>query len=673
MAGLDNLNEQQGYAATYYGKHLMVIAGAGTGKTRTIIARASYLIRKGVPGRRILILSFTRKSSREIVERIKSQLNSGAVDGLSGRTFHSWCMDMIKNNPTVFKQHDYTVVDEDDRIAAFKLICGKNFKDKEHRTVKPESIVEVYSYAVNAMCPLSEAMRVKLYDNAPKEDESAQKSIELNKPLYADVIKKYIEYKLERRYIDYDDILSIVAKGLKANDKARDFISSKYNHILVDEVQDTNPLQYYLLSNFHQNCHLFCVGDDAQSIYAFRGADFKTMHNFTKIVPDSKLCHLTKNYRSTQPILDFANWLLSSSRLDYGKNLEAIRGNGIKPYLIHWDSEQQEANDIVDKIQSSIAEKGYSYSDNMVLSRSLFGLKRVEAVCIERKIPYVVYGGTGLMQSRHVRDVVAPLRIVSNPKDEIAWMRFLQLWKGIGDVTATKVINCILEAKDLKECVEMLNTMHMQKEIATTLANIADLQYDPATAILKALQVMEPRMKELYGDEWDWRKEDFKVLREVAMDTGGISEFVAEYVIDPKLETTHKEGEIPDDCVILTTIHSAKGLEAKACYLVNVSTFSYPTRRAIANGEESVEEERRCLYVAVTRAKDELYIYRDVHSIHATGQYANDDENMYFLNGLPESLVQTEVLGDFNWTIDDSAGYSGDQIDDSVNDDFDFT
>ena len=312
MAGLDNLNEQQGYAATYDGKHLMVIAGAGTGKTRTIIARASYLIRKGVPGRRILILSFTRKSSREIVERIKSQLNSGAVNGLSGRTSHSWCMDMIKNNPTVFKQHDYTVVDEDDRIAAFKLICGKNFKDKEHRTVKPESIVEVYSYAVNAMCPLSEAMRVKLYDNAPKEDESAQKSIELNKPLYADVIKKYIEYKLERRYIDYDDILSIVAKGLKANDKARDFISSKYDHILVDEVQDTNPLQYYLLSNFYQNCHLFCVGDDAQSIYAFRGADFKTMHNFTKIVPDSKLCQLSKNYRYTQPIHELANWLLSS-------------------------------------------------------------------------------------------------------------------------------------------------------------------------------------------------------------------------------------------------------------------------------------------------------------------------------------------------------------------------
>ena len=140
-----------------------------------------------------------------------------------------------------------------------------------------------------------------------------------------------------------------MAKGLKANDKARDFISSKYDHILVDEVQDTNPLQYYLLSNFYQNCHLFCVGDDAQSIYAFRGADFKTMHNFTKIVPESKLCHLTKNYRSTQPILDFANWLLSSSRLDYGKNLEAVRGNGIKPYLIHWDSEQQEANDIVQR------------------------------------------------------------------------------------------------------------------------------------------------------------------------------------------------------------------------------------------------------------------------------------------------------------------------------------
>lgn len=673
MAGLDKLNEQQGYAATYDGKHLMVIAGAGTGKTRTIIARASYLIRKGVPGRRILILSFTRKSSKEIVERIKSEITSGAADGLSGRTFHSWCMDIIKKNPTVFKQHDYTVIDEDDSVNAFKLICGKNFKNKEHKTVKPELIAEVYSYAVNAMCPLSEAMRVKLYDNAPSEDESVVKSIELNKPLYAEIIKKYIAYKSERRYMDYDDILSIVAKGLKSNDKAKDFISSKYDHILVDEVQDTNPLQYHLLSSFYDNCHLFCVGDDAQSIYAFRGADFKTMHNFDKIVPNAEIFRLTKNYRSTQPILDISNWLLSQSKLEYGKELESVRGDGLKPYLIHWDTEQEEANSIADKIQESVADKGYGYSDNMVLSRSLFGLKRIEAVCIERKIPYVVYGGTGLMQSRHVRDVIAPLRIVSNPRDEIAWMRYLQLWRGIGETTAAKVINKLLDADSLKGCIDMLATMKMQKEIYDTLYSISDLQYDPSTAIVKALKVMEPRLRDIYGEEWGWRKEDFNVLKDVALDAGGISEFVSEYVIDPKLETTHKEGEILEDCVTLTTIHSAKGLEAKVCYIVNVSTFSFPTRRAIANGDDAVEEERRCLYVAMTRAKDELYIYRNVHSIHAIGQFNDQDDSMYFLNGLPDSLVQSEVIGNLDWIAEDRGKYQGEQIDESVNEDFDFS
>lgn len=317
---MENLNEQQRAAVEFSGKHLLVMAGAGTGKTRTIIARAQHLIQQGVAPHRILILSFTRKSAREIVERIKLDIGGLSAEGLRGQTFHSWCMDIIMNNPKVFMHHEYTLLDEDDRESCIKLLCGKGLKDKENHVVKPTNVLEIYSYAVNARCSLSEAMRLKLYDNASRNDTEVNKSIEINKPVYEEVIRRYLSYKTVHKYMDYDDILNVVAKGLEKNEKAREFITARYDHILVDEMQDTNPLQYQLLSAFYEKCHLFCVGDDAQSIYAFRGADFKTMHRFTQIVPNASRMDLIVNYRSTQGILNLSNWILNQSPLNYKKN-----------------------------------------------------------------------------------------------------------------------------------------------------------------------------------------------------------------------------------------------------------------------------------------------------------------------------------------------------------------
>ena len=400
---IEELNEQQQRAVEYNGKHLLVVAGAGTGKTRTIIARAKYLIQHGVPANRILILSFTRKSAREIVERIKNEIGGMTIDGLRGQTFHSWCMDIIMNNPKVFMHHEYTLLDEDDRESCMKLLCGKKFKDKENHAINPNSVIDVYSYAINACCKLSDAIRMKIYDNAAPNDIKVNNSIELNRPVYEEVIKRYIAYKTVHKYMDYDDILNVVAKGLKKNEEARKFIALRYDHILVDEMQDTNPLQYELLSSFYETSHLFCVGDDAQSIYAFRGADFKTMHRFTEVVPDSERIDLTINYRSTQEILDLSNWVLSKSSLNYQKKLVAARGNGKKPLFITCDNEWDEADDVTKKILHSGPEKGAKWEDNMVLSRSLYGLRTVESQCIAKHSPYIIFGGTTLMQSKHVR------------------------------------------------------------------------------------------------------------------------------------------------------------------------------------------------------------------------------------------------------------------------------
>lgn len=610
------LNDEQLNAIEFKGKHLLVLAGAGTGKTQTIISRAKYLIDNGVSPRRILILSFTRKSAREIVERIKAvSFNKSGVSNLVGRTFHSWCMDIIKNNPDIFQQHNYSVLDREDQEGAFKLLSGKKYKDNDNRRISPELLIDVYSYSINTKCNLTESIRVKAYDN--QNSGEVFKSIEENKHLYADMIKKYQQYKKERNYIDYDDILNIVSKGLKINKEAQKFIASKQDYILVDEMQDTNPLQYELLSSFYEDCSLFCVGDDAQSIYGFRGADFKTMHNFVDIVPNSEVKKLTLNYRSTQEILDLANWMLNQSPLKYKKDLKAHRGESdFLPQIINVDNDWSEANDITDKILHSITDKGLKYKDNMVLSRTLWGLKKVEACCLEKDIPYVIYGGTGLMQSKHVRDLVSALRIVSNIQDELAWMRYLMLWKGIGEVTAVRIVEEVIFSQNIEEVLNILNGLNLPSEISLTLKNIINLQSNPSKSINEAYKTMEKRFSEIYKEEWEWRKQDFEILQEIALSTGSVTEFVAEYVLDPKLETTNKAPGKDLDTVVLTTIHSAKGLEANICYVVNVSPYGYPTPRAILNGSDSIEEERRCLYVALTRAKDELYIYRNIYSNH---------------------------------------------------------
>lgn len=620
---LSGLNEEQKKAVSFDGKHLLVLAGAGTGKTKTIVARALYLLEHGISPSKILILSFTRKSANEIVNRIEL-LHHKSI-GITGQTFHSWCMNIIKSNPNYFHCEEYTCLDEDDRESAVKLLCGKKFKDKDDKRISPIKIIDVYSYAKNAKCPLSEAMRVKVYDNGDKE--SLKDKIAKNKSIYEDIIKKYISYKKEHNYIDYDDILSIVAVRLKQDLNLAQFVTQKYEHILVDEMQDTNPLQYELLSSFYNNCHLFCVGDDAQSIYGFRGADFKIIHNFTNIVENARKVKLSLNYRSTQEILNVSNWLLAQSVIKYDKSLNSFRGHGEKPKMIHVDNNWDEANHITNDILININEKGYEYKDHLVLSRTNSGLRLVEAHCLSKKIPYQVFGGTQLMQSKHVRDVMSALRIAANFRDELAWIRYLHLWERIGDATSARIVSYLSECSSLNECVNKLKGINLQEEIYKTLDILDGLQDNPAKAICEAVSVMCLRLSVLYKDNnWDGRKKDFLLLEDMAQDKDSISSFIAEYVLDPKLEVYNKMAGKNDNVVTLSTIHSAKGLEADNCYIVNVSPFSYPTPRAVLNGIDAVEEERRCLYVALTRAKDKLYIYKNVEVTSAIGVGIGDKD-----------------------------------------------
>jgi len=646
---MENLNDYQIKAAQYQGKHLLVLAGAGTGKTKTIIARAEFLLNNGVDPNKIAILSFTRKSAKEIAERLKISVSRNInKNAITGKTFHSWCNEIMHNYPDYFPHCTYTPLDEDDRSSAMALCIGKNFRDSQNEKIKKEPIIAIYSYAVNTLCSLSDAIYHIRFGNTDKNDKQVKKYIEEYKELLAPVIKKYIEYKKERRYIDYDDMLSIVGDVLEKNKIVRDAVTNRYEHVLIDEMQDTNPLQYKLLKSFIEKSHLFCVGDDAQSIYAFRGADFQTIHSFTNIFPNSESYKLLLNYRSTQEILDLANWILEQSPLNYDKKLVAHRGKGELPSLIHVKSDWEEADIITDGIQQSITE-GCKYIDTLVLGRSNWSLSKVEGACLSKKIPYKKLGGTSLMQSAHVRDVASAMRIVANIYDEIAWIRFLQIWEKIGPSIATKIIEKVLILDTFEKMIDYLQHSDIKEiinDIPDTLLSVKEFINRPAEAMKAAVDSMKQRLEKKYKEEWIYRVSDFEVLQEVAKSTGSITEFITEYVLDPKAETTKKyvnrNLNAEDDAITLSTIHSAKGLEAKIVHIINVTAGNYPSPRTIIEGENAIEEERRCLYVAATRAKDYLNLYRNINSLRTNYK---DETQVYFLNKLPDELVNIIVNG----------------------------
>ena len=381
-------------------------------------------------------------------------------------------------------------------------------------------------------------------------------------------------------------------------------------------MQDTNPLQWLLLESFYEKCHLFCVGDDAQSIYAFRGADFKSVHSFIQRVPGSQVYKLTENYRSTQEILDVSNWVLRKSPLNYDKDLVAHRGHGQKPVLYILDSDWEEANIISDIVMKGKVE-GKNYSDYMVLSRTMYSSRKIESTFVTKGIPYCLFGGTKLMQSAHVRDVVSAMRIVANYHDELAWMRYLTIWPNIGEVGAAKIIDDALEAEDLSAAINCVDcSKGRSPEMKSALMSIVSYGADPSGAIDLMVNRMESLLSKRY-DNWDYRKHDFDALKMVASKCLDIASFIAEYIIDPSAEMTNKgrRDDYEDDRVIISTIHSAKGLEADTCFVVNVTPNSYPSIRATTL--DDVEEESRCLYVALTRAKNSLNIMSRKRSLTA--------------------------------------------------------
>lgn len=623
---MTHLNQSQQTAVTHGDGHALVLAGAGTGKTTTLLARAQELLRRGVRPDELILVTFTRRATREIRERLTHDLGDPSSQIRVG-TFHRICLDLMRLEPDTFDMRTFTVIDEDDREQLMRLARGAvlptDQSDKSNLLPKASQLVQWYSYARNANMPIS------VYLQNQKLFEDAQLALVLS------VYSEYDQRKANARYLDYDDILWRCAAILTQHKDVRERIVSRFRHVLVDEIQDTSKLQWLLLHALRQKAQLFCVGDDAQSIYAFRGADFATVHHFDQLVKGGTVYRLTDNYRSTQEILDISNWLLAQSPLPYNKKLAAVRGMGATPLLVECDDDLGQGQWVAGDMQRRQS-TGVPWQSMTILVRTAYAARAIEAALIEKAIPYVFMGGTSLLKAAHVRDLLALLRVVINQRDEVAWMRYLTLFKGIGDRTAERWIQQIAACSDLAQVTTFLYRAKPEPQgPAMPVMHVLSGEQTPVAVVQAALDAMTPLLAGKYQfEQWEQRVRDLELLVRVAARFRSLDAFVEEFVLDPLHASQFNP---PDDAVVISTVHAAKGTECDVVYLARADIGQYP--HSMAKDDAAVEEERRVLYVALTRAKDELIIVRSPELIGTWGVHYT------FLDTLPAGLTNRVTAG----------------------------
>ena len=639
------LNDQQRKAAAYNGraKNILVTAGAGCGKTRTIIARAIHLLQSGADASRILMMVFTNRAAKEIKARLNSEIGS-ASNQIHAGTFHSFCLRTISTAPNSFGVSGLNIIDSDDQNSLMTIVRGgyisKYEKELNKEFPKSSALVRYYSYSRNTC----QDPRQYLSNNTDLGGQFIE--------ICCKIFNEYQKTKELRGYLDYDDLLNHFTISLRNKPQLRSAIAKLFDEVLVDEVQDTNPLQFEILKCFsEEGVRLFCVGDPAQSIYKFRGAEFQHVYKFNEIFSNSTTIPLSLNYRSYQEILNLSNWLLNRSPLDYRNKLKAHRGaSDSLPLLSDFDSAQEEASWIADKILER-NNSDINFRDVMVLVRSGLDAKPIEAEFIQRNIPYCFIGGTSLTKSAHVRDVLSLLRIVRNDQDDLAWMRFLKLWPKIGERTSEKLISNFYEQADISAIKVLSENIGEKHSAIYAYKQVESKQETPKKCVYKAVQHLTPILKERY-DKWNFRSQDLDLLITVSEKYETISDFIDAFTLEPMTSTEVQKLE-NSDAVSLITVHSAKGTEAPICFVVDAKQGTYPHIRSYGD-INSEEEERRILYVALTRAQNELFITRSAGHSNFYMQNKPAEGEEYFLSEIPENLVISEIHG---WKSGYSSGF----------------
>jgi DNA helicase-2/ATP-dependent DNA helicase PcrA len=640
------LNAEQAAAAEHGDGPLLIIAGAGTGKTRTLVHRVAHLIERGVRPDRILLLTFTRRAAHEMLSRAERLV--GAASGrVHGGTFHATGHRLLRQfGPAAGLSRDFTVLDEGDAEDLLRLARGAlGVAPKERRFPKKETLRYVYSRHVNTDIPVQQILE----EEFPRFAEFADDVLRI----YAD----YTERKATRNLVDYDDLLLFWLMMLEASPDLAGQIAGMYDHLLVDEYQDTNLLQARILRAMCRTHHnITVVGDDAQSIYSFRGANFRNILDFPKQFAGVAVVTLEQNYRSTQPVLDVTNTLISRARERFTKNLWTPRQGGERPWLVNARDEQQQTQFVVDRVLE-LNEDGMPLREMAVLFRAAYMSADLEIELTNRKIPFEKWGGLKFLEAAHVKDVLAFLRVLENPRDEVSWYRLLLLMPGIGDSTARSLITSMAErAWDPDAFADFVPPPRAQdahQALGTLLRELrapGPEERGVGEEIAIVRQLYDRVLVERY-DRPEPRLADLDQLAAIAAGYPGRAAFLAALALEPPQSTrdvasTRAASDEEGDALILSTVHSAKGKEWDAVFLIWAADGWFPSSRSLGD-EEQLEEERRLMYVAMTRARKHLAVVYPLNA-YATrwgADYSIDQLSRFIDRGV-QAYMERVVVGE---------------------------
>lgn len=594
------LNQQQLAAVTAGEGPSLVIAGAGSGKTRTLVYRVAYLIDSGVDPSNILLLTFTRKSAQEMLQRA-GELIGARSERVCGGTFHSVANFLLRRyGRSIGVEPGFTILDRgdaEDLIALVRLQLGLNEKDK--RFPRKGTIMEMISKSENTLRPLEEIILDEFGHFADHiEDLSRLKMA-------------YQSAKRQKQLLDYDDLLVMLRQLLLLDETARMTISRQFRYILVDEYQDTNRLQAEVvrkLAATHNN--VMVVGDDSQSIYAFRGATFKNIMEFPQLFPGAQIYKLEENYRSTQPILNLANCIIDEAAEKYTKRLFTRKIDGPLPSLVEAAGENTQSRFIAQKILE-LREEGVSLSEVAVLFRSSFHSFDLEIELSRKGLPFIKRGGVKFIETAHVKDLLAHVRVIANPLDTVSWNRVLMLVEGVGPKKAHDLLAAIVKGGQPFEVLRGVSGRSGQglKNLANTLESLSGTDdRSPSEQVNHIYEYYLPILKEQY-DDYPKRTRDLDHLHTIAEGYPGVNEFLADLALEPP-DGSASGVDAPDredERMVLSTIHSAKGLEWQAVFVIWIVDGRFPSVYSFV-ADEDLEEERRLFYVSVTRAKRHLFL-----------------------------------------------------------------
>ncbi len=661
-AYLEELNPAQRQAVTHGDGPLLIVAGAGTGKTKTLACRVAYLIEQGVDPQRILLLTFTRRAAAEMLKRASQLTETNMTSKVWGGTFHAVANRLLRiYGQAVQLPTDFTIMDTDDASDMMNLIRTEmGFGKADRRFVRKATLVKIYSHTVNAQ----EKLKTIVERHFPwcAEDVEAMASI----------FKEYTERKTASHTLDYDDLL--LYWQLLCDSPS---VADRFEHILVDEYQDTNLVQADILQGMRKKYNnISVVGDDAQSIYSFRGATVRNILDFPSAYPGTSVITLEQNYRSTTPILHAANAVMRQAKERYTKDLRSDRQSGQKPSLFYCDDEASQTDLVCQSIVSNL-EEGIPLMQQAVLFRTGHHSADLEIELARRNIPFHKFGGLKFIEAAHIKDMLALLRILENPNDEISWFRVLNLLDGIGPGWARRIMNNLgVRASEKKNSDEggnspLVRLIHScpnvparaQEEVEslrTVLTNCyrmtrSSAEKSTATKDLNVASQLEqlgvfyqPIIKRIY-DNSPARVRDLEQLEQIAKRYRSRGRFITDLTLDPPTSTADlaQAPYLEEDWVTLSTIHSAKGCEWTSVQILHAADGMIPSDMAVGD-EAGIDEERRLLYVAMTRAKDELNIYfplRYYHRRHRMGDAHTFVQPSRYLTAEVRALLDEKVPG----------------------------